>query len=96
LDGDLAPNNGGWQWAASTGCDPQPYFRIFNPKLQSEKFDASGDYIREFVPELRDLNPQAIHEPYAHGYAGSYPTPIVEHAVQRDKALALYRIANGS
>jgi deoxyribodipyrimidine photo-lyase len=95
LDGDLAPNNGGWQWAASTGCDPQPYFRIFNPKLQSEKFDADGDYIREFVPELREVNLRAIHEPHAHGYVGSYPAPIVEHALQRDKALALYRIESG-
>ncbi|MDX1967606.1 MAG: deoxyribodipyrimidine photo-lyase [Planctomycetaceae bacterium] len=95
LDGDLAPNNGGWQWAASTGCDPQPYFRIFNPKLQSEKFDGDGDYIREFVPELREVNSRAIHEPYAHGYVGAYPAPIVEHSVQRDKALSLYRIESG-
>jgi deoxyribodipyrimidine photo-lyase len=55
IDGDLASNNGGWQWSASTGTDPQPYFRVFNPYLQSEKADPTGDYIREFVPELSKL-----------------------------------------
>lgn len=87
LDGDLAPNNGGWQWAASTGCDPQPYFRIFNPYLQSKKFDPEGTYIRKYVPELAHLNGKQIHEPEG---VGAYPTPIVDHSIQRDKALALY------
>ena len=95
LDGDLAPNNGGWQWAASTGCDPQPYFRIFNPQLQSEKFDASGDYIREYVPELRSVRGKAIHNPHAHGVGASYPAPIVDHSEQRVRALALYQQASG-
>ena len=55
IDGDLGSNNGGWQWSASTGTDPQPYFRIFNPVAQSEKFDPNGDYIRQFVPELKNV-----------------------------------------
>lgn len=75
LDGDLAPNNGGWQWAASTGCDPQPYFRIFNPKLQQDKFDPEGKYVRKYVPEVD---------------SPGYPAPIVDHHEQRTKALALY------
>ncbi len=90
LDGDLAPNNGGWQWAASTGCDPQPYFRIFNPLLQSQKFDPEGTYIRRYVPELAHLAGDSIHEP-SPLERGSYPQPIVEHATQREKALALYK-----
>lgn len=89
LDGDLAPNNGGWQWAASTGCDPQPYFRIFNPYLQSKKFDPEGKYIREFVPELKALSNKDIHEPGLNR-PPSYPAPIVDHAEQRDKALKMY------
>ncbi len=93
LDGDLAPNNGGWQWAASTGCDPQPYFRIFNPQLQSEKFDPAGEYLRRYVPELTDFDRSAIHAPHRQGTSGRYPPPLVDHAVQRDKALALYRLA---
>jgi len=90
LDGDLAPNNGGWQWSASTGCDPQPYFRIFNPYLQSKKFDPEGAYIRRFVPELAHLSARDIHEPPAHSRNG-YPAPIVDHSEQRDKALELFR-----
>ncbi len=93
LDGDLAPNNGGWQWAASTGCDPQPYFRIFNPTLQSQKFDPEGDYIRRYVPELKDVPAKAIHAPHEHRFRGDYPKPIVDHAVQREKALQLYKVA---
>jgi deoxyribodipyrimidine photo-lyase len=89
LDGDLAPNNGGWQWAASTGCDPQPYFRIFNPYLQSKKFDPEGKYIREFVPELKHLSNKDIHEPGLKR-PQNYPPPIVDHAEQRDKALKMY------
>lgn len=91
LDGDLAPNNGGWQWAASTGCDPQPYFRIFNPKLQSEKFDPQGEYIRRYVPELRSCPAKQIHDPHGSGVKVSYPPPIVNHAAQKERALALYR-----
>ncbi len=84
LDGDLAPNNGGWQWAASTGCDPQPYFRIFNPTLQSLRFDPEGHYIKRFVPERAHLKGKALHEPMS---------PIVDHAHQKLKALRLYKNA---
>ena len=82
LDGDLAPNNGGWQWAASTGCDPQPYFRVFNPTLQSRRFDAGGTYLRRFLPARRHEDDRSIHQPR---------DPIVDHAVQKAKALTLYR-----
>ncbi len=90
LDGDLAPNNGGWQWAASTGCDPQPYFRIFNPKLQSEKFDPAGEYLRRYLPELAHVSRSQIHDPPT-ATRGRYPAPIVNHAEQKDRALQLYR-----
>ena len=82
LDGDLAPNNGGWQWAASTGCDPQPYFRIFNPVLQGKKFDPQGQYVRRWLPELKNVSDRYIHEP---------KDPIVLHESRRIKALALYK-----
>lgn len=91
LDGDLAPNNGGWQWAASTGCDPQPYFRIFNPELQSRKFDPEGSYIRRYVPELGHLDADAIHNPSPLERAGKYPLPVVDHSEQRAKALRLFQ-----
>jgi deoxyribodipyrimidine photo-lyase len=93
LDGDLAPNNGGWQWAASTGCDPQPYFRIFNPISQSEKFDPEGAYIRKYVPELAPLLNAEIHFPDPLTRNGRYPQPIVEHATARTRALARYKFA---
>lgn len=92
LDGDLAPNNGGWQWAASTGCDPQPYFRIFNPELQSKRFDAEGTYIRTYVPELAGLDSDEIHAPeQIPGGVKGYPAPIVDHQAQKPKALALFK-----
>jgi len=107
IDYDLASNNGGWQWSASTGADPQPYFRIFNPLSQSQKFDPEGDFIRKWVPELADLTAPAIYfpdlaSPFDLLTAGvelgkTYPRPIVEHAVQRDRAIALLAGAkNGS
>ncbi len=92
LDFDLAANNGGWQWSASTGCDAQPYFRIFNPYSQSEKFDAQGTYIRRHIPELAHLSASDIHEPPPLLRKG-YPAPIVSHAAQREKALALFKKA---
>ena len=104
-DFDLAANNGGWQWAASTGCDAQPYFRIFNPITQSEKFDPDGKFIRRYVPELKGLSSAAIHAPWLASSvdlaaAGivlgkQYPKPIVEHAEARVKALAMYGLAKG-
>jgi deoxyribodipyrimidine photo-lyase len=96
LDYDLASNNGNWQWAASTGCDAQPWFRIFNPVTQSERFDPDGMYIRRFVPELRALQGDAIHAPWkrAHGIvARGYPAPIVDHAASRAAALEMFRAA---
>jgi deoxyribodipyrimidine photo-lyase len=92
LDGDLAPNNGGWQWAASTGCDPQPYFRIFNPVLQGEKFDPEGTYVREWVPELRNASAKIIHDPHGKGRFPGYSIPVVEHAARKSKALALFKV----
>jgi deoxyribodipyrimidine photo-lyase len=99
-DFDLAANNGGWQWAASTGCDAQPYFRIFNPVTQSEKFDPEGRFIRRYLPQLARVTDRFIHAPWkmAPGdeqAAGcvvgrDYPAPIVDHAVARLKTLERY------
>lgn len=96
IDGDFASNNGGWGFSASTGVDPQPYFRVFNPLLQSEKFDEQGEYIRKWVPELRGVKGKAIHDPYGRG-AGEeakrvgYPRMMVEHKFCRERALARYK-----
>jgi deoxyribodipyrimidine photo-lyase len=100
IDGDFASNNGGWGFAASVGVDPQPYFRIFNPVLQSEKFDPDGEYIRKWVPELRDVKGKAIHDPFGRGEGklaekNGYPRPIVEHKFARDRALARYKAGIG-
>lgn len=92
LDGDLAPNNGGWQWAASTGCDAQPYFRIFNPELQSTRFDPEGVYIKKFVPELRNLNAKEIHNPPPElRKKNGYPAQVVDHGKQKLRALMLFK-----
>ena len=103
LDFDLAANNGGWQWAASTGCDAQPFFRIFNPLLQSKKFDEKGAFIREFVPELRKIPDRFIHSPslmtleeqenYSFKLGIDYPCPIVSHAEMREQTLKMYKEA---
>ncbi|CBQ71357.1 related to deoxyribodipyrimidine photo-lyase PHR [Sporisorium reilianum SRZ2] len=96
IDQDFASNNGGWQWSASTGTDPQPYFRIFNLLSQSEKSDPQGDYIRHFVPELKNVKGKAIHDPF-HRLSKpefdklGYPKPIVEHAEARQRALRRYK-----
>jgi deoxyribodipyrimidine photo-lyase len=97
IDGDPASNNGGWQWAASTGTDAQPYFRIFNPVTQGERFDPDGDYVRRFVPELRGLAGARAHRPWESPLeAPDYPPPIVDHAMARERALARYRAARGA
>ncbi|MGX7677812.1 cryptochrome/photolyase family protein [Jatrophihabitans sp. DSM 45814] len=92
-DGDLASNNHGWQWVAGSGTDAAPYFRIFNPTLQGKKFDPHGDYVRRWVPELNHLGARVIHEPWSdpNGAPAGYPEPIVDHAVERDAALADYK-----
>ncbi len=89
IDGDLASNNHGWQWVAGTGTDAAPYFRVFNPVTQGVKFDPDGAYVRRWVPELRQLDGAAVHEPWGHpdGYAHGYPPRIVDHAEQRRVAL---------
>jgi deoxyribodipyrimidine photo-lyase len=99
-DFDLAANNGGWQWCASTGCDAQPWFRIFNPVTQSQRFDPKGAFIRRYVPELARVPDRLVHAPWTMGYpeqraaecvvGRDYPAPVVDHAAQRVKALALY------
>lgn len=89
IDGDFAANNGGWQWAASTGTDAAPYFRIFNPVTQSEKFDPQGDFIRLYVPELAKCNAKTIHWPHGSSVTG-YPSPVVDHDTARKLTLELF------
>jgi deoxyribodipyrimidine photo-lyase len=79
LDFDLAANNGGWQWAASSGCDAAPYFRVFNPTLQTQRFDPKFEYIRKWVPEFESLT--------------AYPRPIVQHEFARARVLQVYKEA---
>jgi deoxyribodipyrimidine photo-lyase len=102
-DFELASNNGGWQWAASTGCDAQPYFRIFHPVTQSEKFDPEGRFIKRYLPQLAKFTPQEIHAPWRVPLARQreagcvigvdYPAPIIDHAAAREKTLARYAAA---
>jgi deoxyribodipyrimidine photo-lyase len=94
IDGEPASNNGGWQWSASTGTDAQPYFRIFNPVAQGERFDPDGRYVRRYVPELRDLSDRVVHRPWdASPPPAGYPAPIVDHADRRVLAVARYDAA---
>ena len=99
VDGFLASNNGGWQWSASTGTDAAPYFRVFNPLTQSQKFDSDGTYIRRFVPELRDVEGDAIHEPWTiPGLLRSrvdYPEPMVDLSKTRERAIEAFRDIKG-
>jgi deoxyribodipyrimidine photo-lyase len=97
VDGDPANNNGGWQWAASTGTDAQPYFRIFNPTLQGQRYDPDGAYVRQWVPELADLHGKAVHEPWKTPMlARDYPPPIVDHAERRALALERFEAARAA
>jgi deoxyribodipyrimidine photo-lyase len=106
IDFDLAANNGGWQWAASVGCDAQPWFRIFNPVTQSRRFDPQGHFIRRYIPELARVVDAYIHAPWTMPAAEQarggcvigrdYPAPIVDHAMQRQWALALFKVAGSS
>jgi len=94
IDGDLAANNGGWQWSSSTGTDSAPYFRIFNPISQSEKFDSEGLFIKHWLPELAGLNKKDIHNPAAMGGlfgVADYPLPIVNLGQSRERALAAFK-----
>jgi deoxyribodipyrimidine photo-lyase len=101
-DYDLAANNGGWQWAASTGCDAQPWFRIFNPVSQSEKFDATGKFIRRYLPQLDGLPDKLIHAPWLARpidlaaakieLGKDYPLPVVDHAAARERTLQRYAV----
>lgn len=101
IDFDLAANNGGWQWSASVGCDAQPWFRIFNPVTQSEKFDQSGKFIRRYLPELNNVPEKYVHSPWTMPLSiqkacgvqvgQNYPMPVVDHKLQREKALMLYK-----
>ncbi len=95
VDGDLASNNHGWQWTAGSGTDASPYVRVFNPMLQGEKFDPSGDYVRRWVPALRGLSGDAVHTPWAHGAPEGYPERMVDHAAERQDALARYEAVRG-
>jgi deoxyribodipyrimidine photo-lyase len=98
-DGDWAQNNAGWQWSAGCGCDAQPYFRIFNPVTQGEKFDPQGDYVRRWVPELDRMPARYIHRPWQAPDAvlraaavrldETYPRPIVDHRLARERFLAV-------
>ncbi len=92
VDGDPASNNGGWQWAASTGSDAQPYFRVFNPVAQGERFDPDGAYVRRWIPELRRLPGARAHRPWDEPERAShYPARIVDHAAARERALERWR-----
>ncbi|MEM7344960.1 MAG: deoxyribodipyrimidine photo-lyase [Chloroflexota bacterium] len=103
VDGDPAANNGGWQWTAGTGTDAAPYFRVFNPTLQSKKFDPNGNYIRRWIPELAKVPTKFIHEPdkmspreqqqVACVIGQDYPKPIVDHAFARKRVLEVYKQA---
>ena len=104
VDADEANNANGWQWTAGTGADAAPYFRVFNPVLQGEKFDPAGDYVRTWVPELREMPPKWIHQPWAAPAAvldeagvvlsETYPEPIVDHDFARKRALETYKLSS--
>jgi deoxyribodipyrimidine photo-lyase len=95
VDGDLASNNHGWQWVAGTGTDASPYFRVFNPVTQGQKFDPDGSYVRRWVPELAHVEGRRAHEPWkvADGYDRGYPDPVVDHNEERAEALRRYAVA---
>jgi len=99
VDGDLAANNGGWQWCASTGCDAAPYFRVFNPVTQSERFDRQGEFLRAWLPELAHVQGKAIHDP---GRLAanvrkhlSYPMPMVDRTATKQRVMAAFRSVSG-
>jgi deoxyribodipyrimidine photo-lyase len=89
IDGDLASNNHGWQWVAGSGAQASPFFRVFNPITQGEKFDPAGDYVRRYVPELRGIPGKSVHRPWelSADVPAGYPGPIVDHAAERAETL---------
>jgi deoxyribodipyrimidine photo-lyase len=89
VDADLASNQHGWQWVAGSGTDAAPYFRVFNPTLQGRRFDPHGDYVRRYVPELRHVGEQAVHQPWTlpDGPPSGYPAPIIDHDLERRESL---------
>lgn len=101
IDGDISSNNGGWQWSAGTGTDAQPFFRIFNPTEQGKRHDATGEYVRRWLPELARVPDAYVHAPWQMTYEAAhvasieigkdYPRPIVDHAQARARALVRYR-----
>jgi len=101
VDHDTANDTGGWQWAASTGTDAQPYFRIFNPTTQGERYDPDAAYVREYVPELRGVDPETVHDwpdlsrQRRREAAPDYPDPIVDHGERREAALRMFKLARG-
>ena len=104
LDADPASNSASWQWVAGSGADAAPYFRIFNPVLQGERFDPQGDYVRHFVPELARLPKDFIHKPWSApewmlreagiSLGSNYPAPVIDHKLGRDRALAAFSSIN--
>ncbi len=101
VDHDTANDNGGWQWAASTGTDAQPYFRIFNPMTQGERYDPDAEYIKQYIPELSDVPAETIHSWHEldtgarQMHAPEYPEPIVDHSERREQAIAMFERARG-
>ena len=94
VDGDPTSNSGGWQWCASTGSEAQPFFRIFNPVAQGRAHDPQGVYVKKWIPELRDVAVRDIHAPWERGARPeNYPPPMVDHSVQRDRALEAHKQA---
>jgi len=97
LDGDIASNSHGWQWTAGCGTDASPYYRIFNPMMQAEKFDPNGEYVHKWIPELRHLPGLSIHTPWDQpdGYLNDYPPRMVDHAAEREETLRRYKASKG-
>ena len=96
VDGEIASNNGGWQWSAGTGADAAPYFRIQNPWTQTKSYDPEGKYIKQWVPELKDVAPKRLQEPPEDSpFGNGYPTPVVNHKAEREKTLAWFKKFRG-
>ncbi|MEZ0277453.1 MAG: deoxyribodipyrimidine photo-lyase, partial [Roseimicrobium sp.] len=93
VDGEIASNNGGWQWSAGTGADAAPYFRIQNPWTQTKRFDPAGEYIKLWVPELKDVSAEQFFHPPTTPLAKGYPLPIVDHGEERERTLKRFKQA---